>query len=181
MVATKEYTITKTNVECFKLRHPSGMYWADITLDYEGKSGRIQIASDFGSWQNYWSAAGPDFKTFLTKISIDYAATKFGAGSHFDLEVNTDKLLSEIEHLKKESHIDRKTYNACKKELEYLKNECCNEHHFYSELSRQGNIMNLIDPADWDFKNSIEPGFKRFWNECWPVFINQLKSEILNP
>lgn len=40
-----EFTIEKSKVECYKIRHPeSGMYWADITLDVMGTKGRISIS-----------------------------------------------------------------------------------------------------------------------------------------
>ena len=79
IIDNKKYSINKTQCEVYKLRHECGMYWADITVDSGEKSGRIQIASDYGSWQNYWSCCGCSFKEFLTKLDMQYTAGKFGA------------------------------------------------------------------------------------------------------
>ena len=79
IIDNKKYTVTKSTCEVYKLRHECGMYWADITLDCASKSGRIQIASDYGSWQNFWSCCGCSFKEFLTRLDMQYTAGKFGA------------------------------------------------------------------------------------------------------
>ncbi len=110
IIDNKKYKITKSTCEVYKLRHECGMYWADITLDCGEKSGRIQIASDYGTWQNYWGCCGCSFKEFLTRLDVEYTAGKFRARNAEDRE--------------------------------------------------------------------ITPQFKRFWNEAWAVFIEQIKSEI---
>ena len=52
-----ELTVTKSTVEVYKIRS-NEFAWADITIDASGNKGRISIASDYGSWQNYWGACG---------------------------------------------------------------------------------------------------------------------------
>ena len=51
-----QYTVTKTTVEKYTIRHSTGRYWADIVLDCGVNSGRIQVASDFGDWQYFFGA-----------------------------------------------------------------------------------------------------------------------------
>lgn len=46
--------IEKTQIELYKVRLDGGQGWADISIDAKEKSGRIQIASDWGAWQYYW-------------------------------------------------------------------------------------------------------------------------------
>src|SRR5665648_835244 len=82
----ENFTIEKTTVECYKIRHKSGMYWADITIDSLGKQGRISISSDYGNYANFWGACGCEFKEFLTGLNLGYAAGKFGADRWFDLD-----------------------------------------------------------------------------------------------
>ena len=79
-----KFTTTRSTVECYKIRSDRGL-WADITIDANGKAGRVQIASDYGSWENYWGACGSEFKEFLCGLDIDYAAGKFGESKWFDL------------------------------------------------------------------------------------------------
>ena len=87
---TPNYTITKSNIELYKFRKENGDEWADITIDENGTTGRISIASNWGSWQNYWDFCGRSFKEFLTKLNCEYdceyVANKFGVGRCFDLE-----------------------------------------------------------------------------------------------
>ncbi len=85
LLQMKQYTFTKTIVECYKFRNPAGGY-ADITIDAIGTTGRISIASDWGDYQYYWSACGKPFKEFLSQLGIDYLAGKFGANKFFDLD-----------------------------------------------------------------------------------------------
>lgn len=92
------YAVTKTHVECYKLRRPgTGDGWADITLDVNGNAGRIQIASDYGSWEHYWGSCGCPFKEFLINLSKDihYAAGKFGEGKWFDQEATMADMMGQ--------------------------------------------------------------------------------------
>jgi len=163
-----KYSIKKTTVESYKVRCDS-FYWADITIDADGKMGRIQIVSDFGSWQNYWGACGCSFKEFLQKINIDYAADKFGAHKWFDLDRTIISLKERIN-----DYTDDK--EDLLKELESLESSSGKD-EFIHIMHNCDEIMKMENYYP-DMIYSIEPGFKRFWKEVWPVFTNQLSKEL---
>lgn len=172
-----EYEIIKSTVECYKLRHTSGMYWADINVDAKDKTGRIQIASDYGDWQFYWSSCGSTFKQFLTELNIEYVAGKFGEGRHFDI-TRTIKLNKEIvlEHRKEES-ISAIQARTMWTELEELENYCDTEKEFYNEWYNKEELPKFFEEMP-DTVDGINPRFKVFWDNCWSVFCEELKKEI---
>jgi hypothetical protein len=165
------YTIEKTLVECYKLRSTTGSYWADITIDSIGTKGRIQIASDFGSYQNYWGACGCSFKEFLQRLNIEYAADKFGEDKWFDLDATIkllrERILDEFHH-----EDDKDEVLSELKELE----SCSNKEEFCDQIRNCKNIWQMEDGMP-SLCYAITPQFKRFWDEIWPVFIDHLKKE----
>lgn len=70
--------LIKSQTETYTLRNGQDR-WARFYLEHKGKIGRITISSDYGCWSAWWQAASPDFKTFMTRIEVDYAADNFGA------------------------------------------------------------------------------------------------------
>lgn len=170
-----QMTINKTSVELYKIRHTSGMYWADITVDAGEKSGRIQIASDFGDWQNYWSGCGMPFKEFLAGLDIHYAADKFDADRFFDQQetiASFKRSISETRSLEGLTAEEaEKLYDYCT-ELEH----CSHEQEFIAEMWHMDELMRFFDNGP-SICRTISPGFKRFWDMVWPVFIEQLKQE----
>ena len=106
---TENMTIEKTTVECYRLRHSSGM-WADITIDANKETGRIQIASDYGSWQNYWGSCGKPFKLFLQSLDKYYVAGKFGASKWFDAVKTVAEYRAVIKENIKDGYISKKSY-----------------------------------------------------------------------
>lgn len=172
----ENYTITKSTVECYKIRHPKLLYWADITVDHNGSKGRIQIASDFGDYQYYWGACGCSFKEFLCKIGIDYAACKFGADRCFDSEATITSYKETIIQYRRCGNLSdveaRKLFNEIKN-LE----DTSSENEFCAHLSHTNTLMDFFD---WHptLVRTITPQFKKFWNQIWPIFTTQLKNEI---
>lgn len=176
-----KYTIEKSQVECYKIRHPSGMYWADISIDTKpgARSGRIQIASDYGDYQYYWGACGPSFKQFLTKINMDYAAGKFGADHWIDVD-KTIKVYKKhvIEQRKSEDLTSEQARNLWD-QIESLYDDAPygNDSHFYAILSQKDDLLDLFSHHP-DIYRDVTPQFRTFWNTCWQVFLNQLKEEM---
>lgn len=166
----QEYTVTKTTVELYRFRHPSGMYWADITIDSGEKSGRISIASDFGTYSNYWSHAGQAFKEFLGEIAIDYAADKFGADRWFD---HAETLLRFSEYANESSKEDLR--DLIMEEIRNLQ-EHTQKESFIVELMHSPGLMRLFDGCP-ELEYSITPQFKRLWKEVWPELIKAFKAE----
>lgn len=171
------YTITKSTIENYKLRHESGMYWADINIDAKGKTGRIQIASDFGDWQYYWGACGLSFKEFLIKLDIHYVAGKFGESHWFDID-KTIKLNKEILiDYRKREEIDEDIARKGWIELEELA-DCDNSNDFHNRWYEQKSLYTIFDGERPDSSYSVSPRFKEFWNKLWPVFCDELRSEL---
>lgn len=164
-----ELTITKSQVEVYKIRS-NEFAWADITIDASGNKGRISIASDYGSWQNYWGACGESFKQFLQGLNIDYAANKFGADRWFDLD-GTIKYLEE--RIQDYSTGDDK--EGLLNELNDLKDTSGKE-EFIHVIQNCDSIMEMEDHMP-DLNYSIEPSFKSFWNELWPELLREFKKE----
>jgi hypothetical protein len=171
------FTINKTTVECYKIRHSTNSYWADITVDANESTGRIQIASDFGSWERYWGACGKSFKEFLIHLNIDYAADKFGQDKWFDEAATIKQFKREVIEYRRNdsitSEIARKIWNEIK-ELEEIGPY---ENEFSISISQCDELMRFNDYCPHLIR-VISPLFRRFWNEIWPVFIEELKKEI---
>jgi len=171
MKKLQKITTTKTTVECYKVRGSRGL-WADLTIDMNGKSGRIQIASDYGSWQNYWGSCGEQFKDFLIGLNIEYASGKFGADKWFDLEKTISSMARTITEYADSKEQKAELFN----ELRQLK-DCSGKEEFISVVQNCDKIMELNNHCP-DICHSINPMFQRFWDECWPHFLNVLREEI---
>ena len=165
------YTITKCTVECYKIRKSTGL-WADINIDEEENTGRIQIASDYGSWQYYWGPCGKSFKKFLIGLDIGYASGKFGESDWFDLDATIKYLKNRID----EYGFDDDEKESVLNELNELTDVSCKE-EFVHIVSNCDLIMNMEDGMPNMCKN-ISPTFKNFWETIWQVFINELKKEL---
>lgn len=177
----EKYKISKSTVECYKLRHPSGIYWADITVDAAGEQGRIQIASEFGDWQYFWSSCGVPFKTFLEGLEMDYVARKFGAKDHFDAEYNIKRLKNYVIELRREESIYFETARKIWDELISIEEECTDDvNHFYHLINSTDNLFALYYDG-FDICKTYNPGFKQFWKKVWKAFVEELKRESLTP
>ena len=161
--------IEKQVVECYKIRGEE-FSWADITIDAKHNTGRISIASDYGNWQNFWGACGCSFNEFLAGIDIHYAANKFGAGNWFDLEKTIKGLKERIN----DSSVGEKYKKEIFEELEELSNSSGKE-EFIHIVQNCDKIMEFENHCP-DMINSIEPGFKRFWEEIWQFFITEISK-----
>ncbi len=172
-----QYAITQTAVESYKFKHPSGMYWADITVDENPKGGRIQIASDFGNWAYYWNSA--PFKDFLCGLGISLplrgkdAADKFGCDQHFDFVETIAFIRKAIrEHGSEYEH---------KAKLAKEANTLENEGYHYEEFCRTFDLECPLLREMFEFcapvQYCIAPGFRKFWQMVWPLFVAELKKE----
>jgi hypothetical protein len=171
---TEKFTIEKTTIECFKMRSPSGT-WADISIDANGKAGRIQIASDYGSWQFYWGACGCEFKEFLCGLDKHYVAGKFGASKWFDSEKTLSEYRAVIKENFNDGYINKEVNDDALAELQQL--DGCNDRgEFCRILNDCDEIMRIYDhcPA---LVYGIDPGFENFWTKIWPRFIEYLKTK----
>lgn len=173
-----EFTIEKSKVECYKIRHPkTGMYWADITLDVMDKQGRISISSDFGNYANFWGACGSGgFKDFLTKIDQWYAGDKFRADQWFDLDATIEGYKRQVLFSRHEGHIKAERARDIFNEIKELEG-CSGESEFVGQMWNSNELMRFYDGCP-EMTRTITPRFRKFWETVWPVFIDQLKQEI---
>lgn len=171
MDSTK-FKIEKSTVECYKVTHASGDYWATITVDVVGPGrGRIQIASDFGHWTHGWGAAGKDFKEFLTRLNIDYAAGKFGADRWFDHEATIKGFRDYVTR----NAADLEDIYTLLTQITELE-KTTRKDEFFVELRRRNELMRAFDYMP-EICYSIHPGFRRFWAGPWQKFVQALIAE----
>jgi len=172
---TKTFTIEKKQIESYKIRNTDGGFaWADITIDDSGgkNAGRIQIASDYGQWQNYWGACGTPFKKFLGQLDIHYAAGKFGTGNHFDHDATIKNLENRVDEYS-EDYPELKS--VLLEELDVLR-DAYNMNEFEAQMWNCDNILSM-EGHQPDIIKCVEPGFRRFWEEIWPSFIEHSNTE----
>ncbi|MDQ4121697.1 MAG: hypothetical protein M3209_09655 [Acidobacteriota bacterium] len=167
--------ISKHTVECYKIRHLQNGGWADITIDANGEKGRIQIASDYGDWQHHWIACGMPFKQFLTQLGIDYVADKFRANEWFDSEGTVQLYRECVCERRRCEGTSKETARAVWNEIKAL--EGLDKQSFRDELSHSSAILRFFDNCP-PTETSIDPLFKRFWQECWLPFMEELKAEV---
>lgn len=172
----QDFSITKSTVESYKIRHKTGLYWADINIDAQGSRGRVQIASDYGNWQNFWGACGKGgFKLFLIQIDMHYAADKFGADRYFDVHKTLEGYRSTIIEHRKHDWINAETarslFNECKELEDYQHKE-----EFVMEVWQSKELLRFFETPDISY--DISPQFKKFWKDVWPVFTNTLNEEL---
>jgi hypothetical protein len=169
-----DYSIEKTTVECYKIRHYRG--YADITVDSLGTKGRISISSDWGNYSYFWGACGCSFKQFLININIEYVADKFGADRWFDIESTIKFYKERVKESRSDGTISKEDAKDILFEINSLK-ECSNRDEFMISISDCNKLMRFFDHCP-EMINDISHQFKNFWKIIWPIFINQLKKEI---
>ncbi|MEG0797064.1 MAG: hypothetical protein RR397_11270 [Odoribacter sp.] len=175
-----KFSITKSTVEQYKIRHTSRMYWADIVLDSGNECGRLQIASDYGSWQNYWSSCGCSFKKFLPKIDMQYFAEKVGENDWFDIDATRARIYQDIKCARKDREIGAKEgKEICEEVKRVFSSVGCrmDYEHFIFDSKIIWNFYQ--EPCSIPLETDVSPQFKRFYNEAWQCFIEQLKQEII--
>jgi hypothetical protein len=170
---TNNLTVTKTTVECYKIRHPQ--FWADINIDSLGNQGRIQIASAYGSWQFFWGACGKPFKKFLQGVDKYYVAGKFGSSKWFDAIKTVAEFKQVIEANINDGYLNTSDGADALEELDQL-NDLSEREEFCRCLSDCDQIMRIYDhcPA---LIFGIDPQFEHFWTTVWPILLNEFKKE----
>jgi hypothetical protein len=165
-----ETTVTKKTLECYSIR--ANKTWAEISLDCGNKSGRLQIASDYGSWQYYWGAAGVPFKEFLLGLNIQYTAGKFGESRWFDHEATMKELRELVA-----AHDNEEEKEAMTEELEEL--EDCTDSNSFQHIAYNADTLHKLWDTGPNIHTDISPSFRHFWDKLWSVFIDELKKEAI--
>ncbi len=168
--------ITKTQVECYKIRYEKQDYWADITIDSGDNSGRLSISSDYGNWAYYWGSCGKSFKEFLISLNIHYCAGKFGCDRYFDSEATIKLYKRQILQERRIDCISQEEAREMFNEIKEL-DDCDDESYFIHKMFESHKLMRYYDGCP-DIVKIISPSFKRFWDKPWKDFVDQLKKEI---
>lgn len=176
MATTQVFSVAKSTVECYKIRSEKGPYWADVTIDAKGTSGRISISSDYGNWQNFWGACGCDFKAFLATLNPQYAADKFGAERWVDVQATLLNIREQVRELRRDETLSAEKARAIYDETKALRHE--------SQHSLEGAIYAGCPNLGWllaqyciSFTYEPNPLFLRFWKEIWPVLLAEFQKE----
>lgn len=176
-----EFNITKETVQVYKLRPAKAGAggWAYITIDAHKSGGRIQIASDYGSWQYYWGAAGENFKKFLIGLDIHYVAGKFGCGRHFDFDKTIIFWKREILRCRRDMSLDaeqaRELYNEVKNVEENGPMNGSDLQWYTRQFAEKWMKLNDYMP---ETVHVILPAFQRFWDTTWQAFKEVLQKEL---
>lgn len=175
MIKKVSYTVTKSQVECYKFRAVDAAYWADVTIDTTpgAKHGRINIASDFGTWSYYWGACGSSFKEFLMGLDKHYVAKNFGADRFFDAKATKETYRRQIETC----CFGREETTATELEVNDLY-ETPHIAEFTEQVRKSPRIMAMYDGMP-DTCYRLEPGFDNFWEHIWPLLLDAFKEEAL--
>ncbi len=169
-------TIEKSTVECYKIRGLSGSGWADITIDANGEKGRIQIASDYGSYQHFWSSCGCGFKQFLTQLNLDYVADKFRADDYFDAKKTVRNYKETLIEARKFGDMEKSRARIIFDEIKSLE-EFYSKDSFIAQINYEcPHILAYYDNTP-ELCESVHPRFIRFWNDCWLPLMEVFKQE----
>lgn len=173
------FSIIKSTVECYKIRSKENSTWADIVIDSKENStnGRIQIVSDYGDYQYYWSACGMPFKKFLIELEKGYFASKVGADKYFDNAATLTSYKIDILHERRKDNIDNEFARKAFEEIKELKD--LNKDEFCYYLNKANFLMSFYNYCP-EFFYTFDPCFEIFWRKLWPIFINTLKEELNN-
>lgn len=172
----QNFTIEKSQVECYKIRIHERGYWADITLDSQGTKGRINVASDFGNFSYFWGACGVGFKEFLTRLNIEYAADKFNMDRSFSLKSTLASYKKSLQESMVVNALSKDSARDIFNEIEEL-SDCSNLEEFVARTWNQRKLMNFFDGTP-EICYQISPQFQKFWTTIWPIFIDRLHAEI---
>jgi hypothetical protein len=172
-MSEKLFGVTKTVAESYGIaRNDASGSWANITID---TAGRLSIQSDYGNWQYYWGAHGGSFKSFLTGLNKQYVADKFGASNCFDIDSTIETLEAVFEEAEKEGEMTPEMVDESETEIKSLRQCSTMEHYCHVWVSCE-IAQAFQDNPDVSYR--ISPLFERFWDEVWPVFIEELKKEL---
>lgn len=172
--------VTKTTCELYKIRELPHSGWANITIDAAGHHGRIMIASDYGDWQYFWSHCGMPFKEFLQGLDSGYVAGKFGCGnSYFDVDRTVGRYKADIIERRRDDGMTKAAAREVWGELTWLTSSQLPE--FCLMLEREGRAVMRFYDGTPPLVQTVDPWFRNFWRDCWPVLLETLAAEKAQP
>ena len=153
--------------------------------------GEILINSGFGQWAYSWGHLGVPFKRFLLKAERGYIATKFmAADAHkFDGQLTVRELRLRLLRWRKEGQLNKDEARQLWDYIEQNEFELESSTHDFvgamqqaeTELISTKAIIRFLQEPWEHIATSLDIQFAGFWREVWPVFLDQLRSEIEEP
>ena len=153
--------------------------------------GEILINSGFGQWAYSWGHLGVPFKRFLLKAERDYIATKFMAADayKFDGQLTVRELRLRLLRWRKEGRLNKDEARQLWDYIEQNEFELESSMHDFVGAMQQADTELISTKAvirflqePWEhIVTSLDIQFAGFWREVWPVFLDQLRSEIEEP
>ncbi len=181
--------VTKKVIDVYKVREEQGIFgWADIAIDAGWiKSGhgeqncfRVSISSDYGNWAFFWSHPGKCWRSFLMKISIDYAASKFGANGWFDSDGTERWLKRDISEARRQGSITAEQAREAWEAIEGVIMESGDHPDLICERLINSDWIKAWG-GDWldrlNMNYGICPRFRAFWDGPWKEFIQVIEKE----
>lgn len=170
--------ITQNNIQLYELRDIGNGRWADIVIQEGENSGRISIASDFGSWQYYWNSCGKPFKQFLIDLrsNMHYVAGKMNADRWFDFDATIKKLKEAVLVSRRNDSIEKEKARLIYNEIKGIEKEYPSSKKYFNDLYYKSDYLSYWN-YEFDAETDVEPQFKAFWQKAFLPFLTHLEQE----
>ena len=168
--------ITKEKVEVYKIRGIEMGGWADITIDDNGKRGRISISSSHGDWAYYWHQCGTSFKDFLCGLDIGYISGKFGCSNHFNLNDTIESWKQSVIDERKQEYLSKDEARFLFNEIKEIEEMGPNKEGVKHMLWNTEKLLSFFESSP-HLVTEISPSFRFFWDKIWKPFTEGLKKE----
>ena len=196
-------SIDKIKTDKYQLRYEGGP-WADIFLeDWDlGKSGKVLINSDWGTWESSWGAMGDDIRDFLLRIDKGYTMKNLAHGGvnghqrYFDEEATIKEIKKGIlatrvtDHKRKEALVGNDSYHW----PSWSKDEARDAWYDIDELfgwdiDSANSYFHAVnscrpkwaelwsDPPCPPCVTGYHPRFVNFMDNIWPEFLDVIRKE----
>jgi hypothetical protein len=177
--------ISKTTAECYRIQR-DGEHATIVVQAWQGgdrEQGEILINSSHGSWGYQWGNLGLPLKYFLTRVSFDYLMGKLLRGDlrEFDQAASEKAWKIDLLRARRERDLDQDQANEVWNDS--MDSNPCSAEGFIHRLATS-QPLELRGHGLWDdlphyIVSRVQPAAVNFWNDLWPVFVEQLQSEAV--
>jgi hypothetical protein len=170
--------IEKSTASVYKLRKfACGYGWADITIRQWKGGGSISVQSDWGSYNNIWTASGErDFRQFLCCLDYGYFMTKChpSFGYEDDWEATAKELLKRVLQDRRDGDLTvekaREIYDAIQ--------SVDHDAGFFWQAREWPELHDYISNDRYGTAKRKTSECEGFWKNVWPHIIAEWKSEL---
>lgn len=149
--------------------HPGKSGWARIWITDDGC---ISIMSDWGNYGYWFGSPGCEFRAFLVGCDDDYLGNKFAGGkTEFDGEGTVEAIRERILYLRREGRLSK---DVARSEWLTLPTSFDTPEDF-SCWVRDSSLEDM-----YEYSHHVQPhAITQFIKRVWPLFIRQLKAELV--